>query len=264
MVTNGDYYAEKLFEENFLKKLDYLRLEVEVIFNRYCGGGGALYRAKNVYKFSKTKGNKFIFKTVCKNKFNGDNGDWWNFYCAEKEMRLCNEINYNNYYYSNKDLEVYGSSGEFFFDKNINTFTICDYDGFDCIGTYYSDDEDERNHFLNLLGDLNSETLKIIDINYLGEEAANDFINNIKKFLGLGSLYIHECEIKNQQLMNLFKNLSTIKSLLFIEINFNNVLKLSKNNKNEISKLFPDISFNKKNKKSSIKWINHIIDFSSK
>jgi hypothetical protein len=111
---------------------------------------------------------------------------------------------------------------------------------------------------------LNSETLKIIEINYLGEEAASDFINNIKKFLGLGSLYIYECEIKKQQLMNLFKSLSTIKSLLCIEINFNNVLKLSKNNKNEISKLLPDISFNKKNKISSINWINHNIDFTSK
>jgi hypothetical protein len=49
-------------------------------------------------------------------------------------MRLCNEINYNNYYYSNKELEVYGSSGEFLFDKNINTFTISDYDGFDGFG----------------------------------------------------------------------------------------------------------------------------------
>lgn len=220
-----------------------------------------------MYKFSKTKGNKYIFKTIYKNKYNGDNGDWWNYYFAEKELRLCNDINYNNYYYSNKDLEVYGNSGEFSFDKNINTFTICDYDDFDFHDNFYDDwshNEDKRDHYLNLLGDLDYETLKIIDLNYLGEEAANDFINNIKKFLGLGSLYIHECEIKNQQLMNLFKNLSIIKSLLCIEINFNKVLKLSKNNKNEISKLFPDISFNKKNKRSSINWINHNIDFSSK
>ena len=267
LYLNGDYYAKKLFEENFLKKLDYLRLEIEVTFNRYCGGGGALYRVKNVYKFSKTKGNKYIFKTIYKNKYNGDNGDWWNYYFAEKELRLCNDINYNNYYYSNKDLEVYGNSGEFSFDKNINTFTICDYDDFDFHDNFYDDwshNEDKRDHYLNLLGDLDYETLKIIDLNYLGEEAANDFINNIKKFLGLGSLYIHECEIKNQQLMNLFKNLSIIKSLLYIDINFNKVLKLSKNNKNEISKLFPDISFNKKNKRSSINWINHNIDFSSK
>ena len=218
-------------------------------------------RIYNKYLFSKTKGNKYIFKTVCE-----DFSDCGSYYCKDEEkMRLCDDVDYNNYYYSNKDIAVHGTMDQFSLDdKNINTIKFCDFEN--CLLHYgcFCPDDSERDQYLYLLGDLNCKTLKIIEITYLGEEAANDFINNIKKFLELGSLYIHECEIKNKQLIKLFNYLSIIKSLFCIEINFNNALNLSKKNKNKISKLFPDIAFNENNEGSSINWINHRIDFSSK
>ena len=167
-------------------------------------------------------------------------------------MRLCNGINYNNYYYSNKDLEVWGygvddSIKEQLNYENSNTFKIYDKEDY----SSYSD-------FLIMLNYFKSKNkiLKIIDLNCLEVKDANNFINNIKKFLGLNSLYINKCSIENEQLIKLFTNLSKMKLLLSIQINYENKLKLSKQEKEKICKLFPNISIENNEKSSSIKWIN--------
>ena len=88
-------------------------------------------------------------------------------------MRLCNDINYNNYYYSNRDLEVWGygfdnSIKEQMNYENSNTFKIFD-----------KKDYPIETDFLILLDYFKPKntTLKVIDINSLEVKDANNFIN---------------------------------------------------------------------------------------
>ena len=244
---------EEFFKENIIKKLDYLNLEILYSLSVYSGACEETQEFINTYLFSKTKGNKYIFKTIFKNS--KLLSDTWEIEFTEKELRLCNDINYNNYYYSNRDLEVWGygfdnSIKEQMNYENSNTFKIFD-----------KKDYPIETDFLILLDYFKPKntTLKVIDINSLEVKDANNFINNIKKFLGLNSLCINNCVMENGQLIKLFTNLSKLKLLFSIQINFESALKLNKQEKEKICKLFPDISFEKNKKSSSIKWINHNI-----
>lgn len=242
---------EDLFKEKIINKLNYLNIEIYYRLSEYCGASEYTGVLLSRYTFSKTKGGKYIFKTLYK-QFELASDDC-EIEFIEKELRCCNEINYKDYYYINNDLETWGYGfGNYEKEElnynNFNTFKIYDKKGY---GT--------MNEALVLLDYFKAKNKKInvIKLNYLEEKDANKFINNIKKFLGLNYLYISKIIMTNEQLMKLFKNLSQIKSLFSIQINFEKALKLNKEEKGKLTNLFPDISIEKNKKGTSIKWINN-------
>ena len=244
---------DELFKESILKKLDYFNLEIFYRLNYYSGSTEFTQGFTNQYLFSKTKGNKYIFKTIYKNAVLLSDDSEIEY--VQKELRYCNEINYNNYYYINKDVEVWGY-GEFGKEKlnceNINTLKIFDKKDYG----NYSDFSIILNYFKS-----KNKNLKIISLDYLKAKDADNLIKNIKKFIGLNCLYIKNCLMDNKQLIKLFQNLSQLKLLFCIQITSENNCKFSKALKEKISKLFPNISIENNKKGSSIKWINNNIMF---
>ena len=242
---------EELYKENIIKKLDYLNLEIFYRISVYSGASEYTQGFTHNYLFSKTKGNKYIFKNTFTNSEILSDENEIEF--TQREFRLCNDRNYNNYYYSNRAIDVWGYGADDCIKdrvifEDINTFKI-----------YDKEDYDTQTDFLALLDYFKpkNKKLKIIDLNCLEENDGHNLINNIKKFVGLNSLYINKCAIKNEQLIKLFTNLSKLKLLASIEINFENELKLNKQEREKICKLFHNISFEKNKKGSSIKWISH-------
>ena len=241
---------EELFKENFLKKLDYLNLEIFYRLSVYSGASEFTQGFTHKYLFSKTKGNRYIFKNTFTNSdiLSDENEIEFN----QREFRLCNDINYDNYYYSNRAIDVWGYGTDDCIKDRVN------FEDINAFKIYDKEDYDIYTDFIVLLDHFKSKNkkLKIIDLNSLEENDGNNLINNIKKFIGLNSLYINKCTMKNEQLIKLFTNLSKLKLLASIQINFENVLKLNKQEREKICKLFPNISFEKNKKGSSIKWIN--------
>ena len=95
--------------------------------------------------------------------------------------------------------------------------------------------------------------LDYLDIKY--EKTFIDIIIKLKK-LKIFSVKI-DCLLDNKQLIKLFNNLSKLKHLLKIEISFKKQLKLSAKEKEEIKKLFPDISIKIAKNNSSIFWTDN-------
>lgn len=68
----------------------------------------------------------------------------------------------------------------------------------------------------------------------------------------------NNCLLTNKYLMQLFKNLSSLKNVLIIDIAFKKKINLTNDEKKELKKLFPHIEINKKNDENrySINWEN--------
>ena len=83
--------------------------------------------------------------------------------------------------------------------------------------------------------------METIHLDYLKEES--NIIDCIKKWSELKCLIIDtDCQLKNCQLIELFKNLSSLKSLFLMDISFQKRLKLEPKEKQTISELFPNLS----------------------
>ena len=95
---------QELFKK-YLSKYDYFNLEI--LYEYFLRNDGAVFYERFIYKyfFAKTKGNKYIFKTEYIN-YVSDNYDINEVF--NKEIRNCNNINYNNYYFINNES---GTSG---------------------------------------------------------------------------------------------------------------------------------------------------------
>ena len=70
-----------------------------------------------------------------------------------------------------------------------------------------------------------------------------------------------DCKFTSNQLIKLLTNLSKLKFLFLIELTFE--VKLSKEDKQAICKLFPDIFINITQKSTFIKWYNKNIKFTT-
>ena len=118
-----------------------------------------------------------------------------------------------------------------------------DFDEFNTVKIY----ETEYNSIFG--GDYLWNNLETIHLDCLEEKS--NIIDCIKKWSELKCFIIDtDCELKNCQLIELFKNLSSLKSLFLIDISFINRLKLKPKEKQTISELFPNLSFGV----CSLKW----------
>ena len=251
----GDFKnPEKLFDKKYMEKYDYFNFKI--LYEYYTISGAAEFeeRFKYKYLFAKTKGNKYLFKTEY-TSFGNFDGEIYEEII--KEIRYCNEINYDNYYFINNEGEI---GGDNFRKENIdyekvNCLSIVSkYDTYSyaLISTFDVFQENENRLEIISIEDLNLDIIKL-----------DSFLNNLKKFKNLKCFYItKECIFQDNKLfIALLTDLSKIKSLFLIEIVIKGELKLSKNDEKKINEILPDILIKKGKEESHINWYNHNYEF---
>ena len=253
-IYKSKFKYPKIFIEKSLKKLCFFNFEIsyELIID---SGAYEIDRVFNfTYFFSKTKGNKYIFKTIHKYEGGGDDCD---FKYIEKENRYCNEFKYNEYYYKKKEISIDGNNFQIFEDdlylSDINSLEFnLGFSKESCLEYFWQffDDFENNNKILETIN------LKVLDIN---DEMK--VIENINKFVELKAFIIYDdCLLANEDLIKLMSNLSLLSSLFLIEISFKRKLNLSQNEEKVINKFFPDISIKISEYSSSIKWNRNNIE----
>jgi hypothetical protein len=247
----------ELFNQKIIKKLNFFNFEISYDLDEISGsyeiGNKFIYK----YNFSQTKGDKYLFKTFFETYSYGDDS---HAHFIQKEYRICNNINYGDYYFNNKDITIIGYGKEFLEveDKdftNINSFIITE---------KYKNDSCDKEHgngieFLFFLKEIKTyNELEMICLDYLDIKYEKTFIDIIIKLKKLKIFSVKiDCLLDNKQLIKLFNNLSKLKHLLKIEISFKKQLKLSAKEKEEIKKLFPDVSIKIAKNNSSIFWTDN-------
>ena len=271
--------SKELFQEKYIDHLKYLNLKIfkEADRERYAPSSHETERYCYYigydfnYIFSKTKGNNYYFETK------HEIGNEHDFEIKIKDIRYSHNINYNDYYFKNKKISIWDRGGDDFdgyygydlgfknmFDDlnkfkiksvNINHHVIisprerqigCDDERSEDL---YVDSRNLLNLFEYVKKDNN--LLEVVSIAVLDTKCYPEFIKKIKYLLGLKIFYVtDDCIISNSQLNMLFENLSLLKNLFEIELNFCKKLKLNEKVKQNIRQLFPKININKK----SIVW----------
>ena len=246
-----------VFDEKNIGKLNYFHLTITIKIFWGTSGGHIEYDNLYVYDylFSKTKGNKYLFKTKFDEIHYSD--DISDYKWTVKKIRYCNTKRFKDYYFINNEIELKGYGDEIdnkkYRDKRYLSFVSeeesqeywddFDFDEFNTVKIY----ETEYNSIFG--GDYLWNNLETIHLDCLEEKS--NIIDCIKKWSELKCFIIDtDCELKNCQLIELFKNLSSLKSLFLIDISFINRLKLKPKEKQTISELFPNLSFGV----CSLKW----------
>ena len=243
-----------LFREKSLEKLNFFNLK---IFYELTIASGAYVLSRNfdfTYSFSKTKGNKYIFKTKYKCIGNGDD---CNYAVTEKENRYCDEFKYNDYYFKNKKTSTEGSDLRMFEED----FSLSDVNSLKL--NLHNDEENCLDEFIGLFDNFecNNELLESIKLNVLDINDEMNIIANINKLVGLKVFIVYDdCLLGNDDLINLMKNLSVLKSLFLIEISFDSKLNLNEKEEKIMYNLFPEISIKTSKQSSSIKWESNNIE----
>ncbi len=238
---------KELFEKNYISQYDYFNLEILYEYSLINGAADFAQRLLYKYLFSKTKGNKYLFKTEFTN-YGDSNGEYEEV--VNREIRYCNNINYDDYYFINTEAEIGGDSleNEMIKYETINSYSIV---------TKY----DTYNYRLIKSLDQfkkDKNKLEILSIEDLDLSFVDSFMKYLKKLQNLKCFYItKDFKFKNnKQLIELLTILSRIKALFKIDIKFQSELKLNKNEEKKIKELLPNVEINKGKKESSIKWNN--------
>ena len=236
---------EGFFKNKRVLKCKYFNLQILYGYFRksgmYIDSEQFLYE----YTFSKTKGDKYLFKTKQTN-FQNCNGKLVD--SINEEKRYCDNSNYNKYYYIDNKLDILEndiSQKDYYNYEKINNISI---------GSNESSDD---NFFLDNFNE-NKNCVEVISFEYLFLNDENALLNKLKKFQKLKCFYVeYGCIFtKNQQIIDLFIILSSFKFLWSIEIKFEIEIKLSENEINKINSMFNGISLEENNKCSIIKWYN--------
>ena len=239
---------KELFDSKYLSKYDFFNFEI--LFEYFTISGSADFAERFIYKylFAKTKGNKYIFKTEYTNyELSGGGGEMETF---NKEIRYCNNKNYNDYYFINNEYEIGGSD---FVERFLKYETINSYSIIPKYNIYSYELIKKLEKFKK-----NNNQLEILTIEYVDLSITKSFLDNLNRLEKLKCFYItKDLKFKNnKQLIDLFAILSKIKSLFLIDITLQQKLKLNSNEEKKINKNFPGISFKTAKNESSIKWYN--------
>ena len=239
---------KELFDSKYLSKYDFFNFEI--LFEYFTISGSADFAERFIYKylFAKTKGNKYIFKTEYTNyELINDEGEMETF---NKEIRYCNNKNYNEYYFINNEYEIGGSD---FVESFLKYETINSYSIIPKYNIYSYELIKKLEKFKK-----NNNQLEILTIEYVDLSITKSFLDNLNRLEKLKCFYITKnLKFKNnKQLIDLFATLSKIKSLFLIDITLQKKLKLNSNEEKKINKNFPGISFKTAKNESSIKWYN--------
>ena len=244
--------AHELFnQKKIIEKLNYFYLEILYGVEVWCGSAVEKNNFLCQHLFTKTKNEKYTFMSFFQYNSDGNCGDGSNFKFIQKNKRICNDRNYNNYFYINKEMIVEGWGKTFINDKlieedfNVNAFRMFD--------NNYNESIME---FLYLLNEFkNDNKLEMIEFDFLDIRREPKFFDNLTKFRKLRVFKNNKgLLLKNKQLIELLKCLSECEYLFLIDICFEKTdLNLNEKEKKDIYKLFPDISI----QKSRIIWRNN-------
>ena len=248
-IKNNAMKPEKFFQKKNIQKLNYLKFNITCKLDLGCGSSTDLLIFSSEYLFSKTKKDKYFFKTWFTSI---SDGDILNYNIIRKDFRYSNNRNYNDYYFRDKEIGI--SSWDDRSDEKINEDDL----NLNAIKIIKDDDNYIDPKSCMFLFDKikeNNTQLELIyfDILEIGEKSK--FINNIKKFSALKCFYVEEhCALNNRQIFALLKNLLSLKRIVRIFIAFQEKLILSENEKKQIYGLSPGISIKINENKSSIEW----------
>ena len=115
---------EELFDAIYLYKFKFLNLEIS--YEYYKDYSFSEYFIYN-YLFAKTKGNKYLFKT----EYINYEFQYSVSYETNKEKRLCNIANYDDYYFIDNEGEIGGdfSIGKYIDLEKVNNLNIVSHEG---------------------------------------------------------------------------------------------------------------------------------------
>ena len=237
---------KELFLNKDILKLDYFYFEILDEYYRVSGSAEFNERFIYQYIFSKTKGNKYLFKVIY-NDYNNCNGDLFDI--TNEEIRYCDNHNFNEFYLYDNKLNVKQNSLYYKIEniENIKSLNLCkninDYEG--CLNQFKK----------------NKNNVEVISINL--NLINNNIILNFKNFSKLKSfsLEINYSFNDNKQVIELLNSLSKFKNLFWIEIKFNKKLKLSRYEIDKIKKMFNGISIEIRKNNCIIKWNNNNLKF---
>ena len=242
-----------LFKEKFLEKLSFFKLKILYELNITSGSYEINRIFDYTYLFSKTKGNKYKFKTIYKYMGRGDESY---YVLLEKENRYCNEFKYNDYYFKNNEITIKGSDFQMFGEE----IKLSEANSYRFDLNY--DEETSLDIFIDFFDNFeyDNKILESIQLNILDINDEMKIIKNINKFVELKVFIVYDdCLIKNDDLIKLLQNLSVLNSLFLIEISFKRILNLNQKEGEIIYKLFPNISI-QISIYSSIKWHSNNIE----
>ena len=248
-IKNNAMKPEEFFQKRNIQKLFYLKFKIDCELDLGCGSSMDLLKFSCEYLFSKTKKDKYFFKTWF---MSASHGDILNYDIIKKDFRYSNNRNYNDYYFRDKEIGLCSwddRSDEKINedDLNLNSIKIIKND------SNYIDVKSCMFLFDKIKN--NNTTLELIYFDILEIDEKSKFISNIKKFLALKSFYVEEdCLLNNKQIIALLKNLLSLKKIVRIFFAFQKKLILSENEKKQIYSLSPDISIKINESKSSIEW----------
>ena len=233
--------GEELFLNNkvLLSKYDYFNLEILHEYFRISGSAEFAERFIYEYKYSKTKGNKYLFN-IKYDDYQNCNGDY--FEMINEETKYCNSNNFNDYYFYDNKVNLKEDS---LYLNNINNPEKVK-------SLFLTNKVDFLNEFKN------DNSLEILSIENLDLNNKN-FLKNLKKFKNLKCFCVkNNCLFNNnKQILDLIKALSNFKFLFLVEINIEGKIKLSNDDINKIKKIFNDVSFDNKKNKNIIYWCNN-------
>ena len=234
---------KELFSNKDILKLDYFNFEILHEYYRYNFGEFAerfLYQ----YIFSKTKGNKYLFKVIY-NEYENCNGNLFDI--TNEEIKYCDNNNYNEYYFYDNKLDAKESS---YYYKIVNNEKIK--------SLYLIDNNDD---YLEQFKK-NKNNVEIISIKNLNLDD-NNFITNLKNFTKMKSFFVESnCSFdNNNQIIELLNSLSKFINLFSIKINIGERLKLSNSEFDKINKMFKDITIENKKSNCIIEWNNNRLKF---
>ena len=140
---------------------------------------------------------------------------------------------------------------------------------------WYCDDEEENKKYWDDFDFDEFNTVKIngegfnsfFEGNYLGNNLETIYLeyleeeSNISEYIKNWSelkcfIVDYDCKLENSQLIELLKNLSSLKSLFLIDISFVKRIKFNPDEKKIILELFPNLSIDISEQLSSLKWID--------
>ena len=173
---------KELFDKNNLSKYDYFNFEI--LYEYFIISGAADFAQRLIYKylFSKTKENKYLFKTEFTD-FYDSNGSYQEV--VNKEIRYCNNINYDDYYFINTEAEIRGES----FDEDIIKYeTINSFNCYSIVIKYDAYSYGLIKSFLHFAKDKNK--LEILSMEDLDLSFVDSFMKNLQKFHKLKCFYI--------------------------------------------------------------------------
>lgn len=265
---------DDLFQAKYLKNLNFLNIMISIDYyyeiqnsvysnndeensaNSVNDNNNELKKYESIYNyiFSKTKNDKYLFKTKSiKNLINDNEISQYNI--NKEEIRYCESINYNKFYFKNKIIDIQGCPEDALSeslklkndDLNTNFFKI---------GSNVDNSNEEYfNDFMYIFDQFNYEnnTLEVIYLDILNIEPYPRFIYNMKKFKRLKSFIIEkDCLLNNEELIELLTALSNLKTVIYIEISFQRKI-----NWINIIKLFPNINIQISENKSYLEWLDN-------